>query len=392
MRNEAGVIAVLFGSLFLATVDNQLLIPLLPTLNGEFGIPIGQLGWLFSLYALSAAVFNLLIGPLTDRYGRVPFLLFGLLTFVGISLLMTQTRSFADLLGLRALAGLAGGMLSTCTAGLVGDLFSYERRGRVMGFVLSSYFVALILGIPLGSWIGSSFGWRNIFWFSAGGGALLLLLSSLVWKRGGSLKRDSKVEVPFRLRDLLASRSTASGLVISFLVSGGTLAFLTFISGHLSEGFELSAVQISSVFLVAGLAAGVASPISGWLSDRWTKRRVFLLSNTILVLPLVLLDRLGCGVLLFSSLFLISLCIAFRQTALQTLQTELVPMPQRGTYLAIRNTFSQLGISASVFLAGFLYGDFGYGAVTWLAAALTVTASLVLFFLVPEPGRTEDSR
>ena len=71
-KHELLLILVLFGTLFLASVDNQLLIPLLPDLSSELSKSIAQMGWLFSVYALSAAIFNLVFGPLTDRYGRIP--------------------------------------------------------------------------------------------------------------------------------------------------------------------------------------------------------------------------------------------------------------------------------------------------------------------------------
>lgn len=184
---------------------------------------------------------------------------------------------------------------------------------------------------------------------------------------------------------LVRNRTTGSALQVSFCISGGTLAFLTFISGYLHDAFGLDALAISTVFLIAGVGAVLASPVSGWLSDRWTKRRVFLLSNTLLALPLLLLVRFEWGILLFTALFLISLFISFRQTSLQTLQTQLVTFERRGSFLALRNCFSQLGISASVFLAGILYSNYGYAAVTCLAAGLTLVASFLLYFLIPEP-------
>jgi predicted MFS family arabinose efflux permease len=185
--------------------------------------------------------------------------------------------------------------------------------------------------------------------------------------------------------ELAFNRRTGSALYVSFCISGGTLAFLTYISGYLNEAFGLDALAISSVFLIAGLAAVLASPVSGWLSDRWSKRRVFLFSNTLLGIPLLLLVRLEWSIFLFGALFLISLFISFRQTSLQTLQTQLVSFERRGSFLALRNCFSQLGISLSVFLAGMLYSDFGYLAVTFLAAGLTLVASVLLYFLIPEP-------
>jgi DHA1 family inner membrane transport protein len=255
-----------------------------------------------------------------------------------------------------------------------------------MGFVLSSYFAALIIGIPLSSWVGQLLGWRSIFWASSGL-SLLLLLASLFSFAGVHLPEVRKrFPVLKSYRQVLGTRVTMAALGVSFTVSGGTLTFLTYISGYLNSEFGLGAIAISSVFAVSGVGAVLASPLSGWLSDKSTKRRVFLISNTVLVLPLLAVTELDWGLPLYAVLLLISLCISFRQTSLQTLQTQLISTKQRGTFLALRNCFSQMGISVGVLVGGQLYSTEGYGAVTLLAAGLTVAGSLLMYLMVPEPS------
>lgn len=380
------ITATLFGVLFLATVDNQVLIPLLPTLERELDVSMSSLGWLFSAYALAAAVFNLFLGPLLDRFGRVIFLRLGLVSFAVLSLLTSRAGGYPELLALRTAMGLMAGLLSTSTASFVGDFFPYERRGRVMGIILSSYFAALILGVPLGAWVAQLWDWRTVFVYTA-------LLAVVLWAGSWWLfPREQFFDHPRarqrflpRYLALLSQRETAAAVVISFAVSGGTLTFLTFISGYLHETFGLEAVEIAWLFLTAGVAAILGSPVAGWLSDRWGKRGIFLWANTALLVPLLLLNRLPWGVALIGLFFLLSLGISFRQTALHTLQTGLVGMEQRGSFLALRNSFSQLGISISVFVAGNLYSEVGYGAVLGWAALLTLAGSLILFFAIPEP-------
>ncbi len=380
---EALLIAALFGVLFLGAVDNQLLIPILPKISRDLEIPVQTVSRLFSIYALSAAFFNLILGPLTDRYGRVPFLRVGLVAFVLLGLAAAYSRSYADLIGIRALAGIAAGLLSTCTAGLVGDYFPYRRRGRVMGIVLMSYFAALILGLPLGAWVAEQWEWRAVFLCTAGLAGILLLPSLLVFPAERPKERAQR-RAWRNYVSFLRGRATRSGIAASFLISGATLALLTFISAHLDASFGVSAVQISWLFIVSGVGALIASPVAGWLSDSLGKRRVFLAGNTLLVFPLLVLHRIPWGVGLGLVFLSISLLVAARQTALQTIQTELIPGHQRGAFLSLRNGASQLGISFAVFAAGFLFSSYGYAGVTALAAVLTLAASLLVFAALPE--------
>jgi len=384
-QREKMVIATLFGVLFLATVDNQLLIPLLPTLGREFGVSVQNLGWLFSSYALAAGLCSLLLGPLSDRFGRVVFLRLGLVFFCLIALSTYFSQGYSQLFWFRGMTGLAAGLLSTCTASLVGDFFPYERRGRIMGVVLSSYFAALILGVPLAAWVAQIWNWKGIF-LASSLLAVLLLVCTLLFFPGDRFSSARSTSVRWSVYPrLILQRETAAAVAVSFGVSGATLAVLTFISDYLDQNFGLSPLQISWLFMTAGVAAAVGSPISGWISDRFTKRRVFLAANTLLVVPLLALDRVAWGTPLIGLFFVISLCISFRQTALHTLQTELVQGEERGTFLALRNACSQLGISISVLVAGNLYSQVGYRGVTVWAALLTLSSSAILYFLIEEP-------
>ena len=384
-QRQRVIIATLFGVLFLATADNQLLIPLLPTLGREFGVSVQSLGWLFSSYALAAGLSSLIVGPLSDRFGRVIFLRFGLILFSSIAILTYLSNGYSQLFWFRTVTGLTAGLLATCTASLVGDAFPYERRGRVMGMVLSSYFAALILGVPLAAWVAEVWHWRVIFLASSVLAGLLLVFSlfSIPGERLSSTPSTGSLWSVYPR--LILRRETAAAIAVSFGVSGATLAFLTFISEYLDQSFGLRPLQISWLFLTAGLAAAVGSPISGYISDRFTKRGVFLVANTVLVVPLLALDRLRWGIPLIGLFFLISLCISFRQTALQTLQTELVQGDERGSFLALRNAGSQLGISISVLVAGNLYSQIGYRGVTVWAALLTLFSSTILYFFIEEP-------
>lgn len=375
---EALLLAVFFGVLFLASVDNQLLIPLLPRIGESLGTSLASLAWFFSGYALAAAVFNVLLGPLTDRFGRVLFLRLGLAGMGVLTLGAYFSTTFGELLALRCATGLAAGLLSTCVAGLVGDYFPYHRRGRAMGIVLSSYFLALILGVPLGVSLAEAFGWRSIF-LATCGGSVLLVLGALGALR--STPSDEPIHWGFifrQYRRFMTRRLPLGALLASFAVSGATLAMLTFISG-----LGLSPRQISWLFLVSGLAALAGSPLAGWLSDRWGKRQVFLAGNTLTALPMAALPWIPVGAALLAVFFGLSLLIAARQTALQTLHTELAGESSRGAFLGLRNGFSQFGISVSVWVAGLLFEPYGYAGVAAFAAGLTLTASLLLWIALP---------
>ena len=401
-RRPGSLLVGLFVILFTATVDSQLLIPLLPRLSVDLTTRVSVLGLLFSVYALAATISNLVLGPVSDRRGRIGFLRVGLLLLAAASIAMQFCQSFWQLLLVRAAAGVAGGLLSVCTASLVGDWFSYRTRGRAVGILLSAHFAALILGIPISVQIAERFHWRSGFLGLSLLAGLSLLLSYSVFPSRSMEERRRTLLDPIRsphgsssygpseriigsvlqaYRNFLRDAQMRGALLVSFLTSGATLALLAYISG-----LGLSPGQITWLFMITGVASIFGAPAAGWLSDRLSKRIVFLGGNTLLVVPLLFLASGGWGGRLSWLFFSVMALAAARQTALQAVQTELAGAAQRGTFLGLRNGFSQLGVSCCVAVAAYLFEVGGFPGVVAFTIGLTLAASLVFFLFVPEPG------
>jgi Arabinose efflux permease len=124
---RAGIVmCVLLLIFFLGTSDNQMISPLLPRIAEDFGYGtnVGEVGrWLGPAYALAAAVAALLIGPMSDKYGRRRFLLYAAIVF-GASLLATSViHNLYLLTAVRMVTGLAAGTFSTCSIAYVADTF-----------------------------------------------------------------------------------------------------------------------------------------------------------------------------------------------------------------------------------------------------------------------------
>src|SRR6185369_7005338 len=114
---------------------------------------------------LAAASAALLIGPLSDRYGRRRFLLYASVLF-GLSLAAVGTITDLRILaGVRLFTGLAAGTFSTCSIAYVADYFPYKRRGVAMSIVQAGYFGALVIGVQIANNIAQWKGWRISFVF-----------------------------------------------------------------------------------------------------------------------------------------------------------------------------------------------------------------------------------
>ncbi len=381
------VIANLFLLLFLGVADNQMIAALLPSLVGSFHLSVEVAGLVVVVYSAAAAVAAFLSGSLSDHYGRRGFLLVGVGVFAVASWLASHAGTFAAFILVRALTGLAAGTISTCSIAYAGDWFPYAVRGRAVGLISSAYFAAPIVGVPLAGQIADHFGWRRVFVFFAALALLVACISLALPKEPvDALPSSEKLRASLRaFRSFLARRDLVAALGIAFLVSGGLVGFITYIGQWLSDHFAVPTGGITLVFMAGGLASLAAAPLGGILSDRWGKRTVSIASNILLTLAVALMPFLRWGAALFVVFGATGLGAGFRQGPLTALMTEMVPSAQRGSFIALRNISSQLGIGAAAFAGGMLYQRHGYVAVTSLCAAMTGLVAILLATHIVEP-------
>ncbi len=383
------IIGILFFLLFLGLADNQTIPALLPLLIDSLHITVEQAGLLAVFYSAAAAIASLVTGIFSDHYGRRRFLIAGALVFGCASWMSAHAAGFMDLTVARGLTGLGAGTISTCSIAFAGDWFDYSIRGRALSWISTAYFAAPILGVPLAAQVADRLGWRNTFYFFAAL-AVVVALSSL------GLPNDKRETVPsletwratFRsCRSFFRRRDTSAGLVIAFLVSGGLYGFLYYIGQWLNSSFGVPTRTIGWVFMLGGLVALTSAPLAGSLSDRWGKRPVSIAGNLLLALSVALVPFFPWGAGLLVVFALTSLGAASRQGPLAALMTELVPTAERGSFIALRNVFSQTGIGLVVLAGGAIYQRHGYLAVTTLCAVMTAVVAILLATHIVEPRK-----
>jgi DHA1 family purine base/nucleoside efflux pump-like MFS transporter len=253
-----------------------------------------------------------------------------------------------------------------------------------MGSIFSSYFAAMILGVPLGSWVGDRFGWNVVF--GAMGiialalmCAIQLLLPRLV-RKSQDVQRLAASEYVRRYTGFLRGQSSFGALLSSLFASAGTMGFIAFLGKWLHDSFGISGFRVGLVFLVAGAAALLASPLAGSIADRIGKRLQFVISSTALALFLFILPTLRWGTALFVVFGLLGLSAAFRQGPMEAVLTEIVASDSRGTFVALKNSFSQLGIGLAALISGILFDTKGYSGVCFLGAVSCLLAAGAMLF------------
>jgi predicted MFS family arabinose efflux permease len=381
------VALVLFGVLFLGVSDTQLVAPLLPLVARDLEITPGSAGMIVTSYSLAAALFALLIGPLSDRIGRKKILTFGLALFAVASLATFYVTTFQTLLIVRMFTGISAGTLSTCSLSYAADHYVYAQRGRAMGILSMAYFAAFVVGVPMGAVVAAHFGWHAVFAGTAVVAACVL--ATIV----ALLPNDSPSSIsPYSLHSLrqhFLKPARLAGIAAAFLTSGGIVGFLTYVGAWLTTEHGIGIQRVALIFVASGIAATIASPLAGWLSDHLGKRAVIVYANLFLAISFVVVARLDWGVGLIAGIGGLSVAASARQAPLHALTTELVGTEIRGEYIAVRNAASQLGIATVAAASSSAFDSGGFIAVSYLAALSTLLIPVSCLWLNEPAGQAE---
>jgi predicted MFS family arabinose efflux permease len=395
---DGWVIANLFLILFIGVADSQIIAPLLPSIAAFLGVSVSATGLLVVVYSLAAAGAALVVGAWSDRSGRNGFLRAALLVFSLSSLAMSYAADLEWLLLCRTLTGMAAGVLSACSIAYAGDYFAYEIRGKALGYISMANWAAVVVAVPVAAYVADSLGWQKNFLGLAVAGLVVSGLNFISMPR--LLLHRLAEEKPFTraaddarpawmpsgtARSLRSRPDVVACMLIAFCVSGGIAGAVTYAGAWMNFQFRVTTQTIGLVFLAGGLLALGGAALGGVASDRYGKKSVGIASSVLLALSLALLPLLSWSGFLVGVFALANFAAAFRQGAVTALMTELAPRRGRGSFIAMRNIASQVGIATTALLGGILFERFGYGGVGFLCTALTLVVVLLLTTLIQEP-------
>jgi EmrB/QacA subfamily drug resistance transporter len=157
------LVQVLFVGVFMAALDAAIVGPVLPALRAAFGIDNRTAGLLSTVFALSSMCSTALMAYFSDRHGRRPVYLTSVALFAIGSMCIAIAPSFDLLLVSRAIQGIGAGGIAPVASAVIGDVFTAERRGRVLGLIGATHGMAFVLGPPLATVLTSTLGWRWLF-------------------------------------------------------------------------------------------------------------------------------------------------------------------------------------------------------------------------------------
>ncbi|PIF19502.1 MULTISPECIES: MFS transporter [unclassified Acidovorax] len=365
-------------SAFAIGTTEFVIVGLLPTVAADLSISIPSAGLLVSLYALGVAVGAPVLTALTGKLPRKALLLALMALFTAGNLLAWQAPSYETLVAARILTGLAHGVFFSIGSTIATGLVPRERAASAIAIMFTGLTVALVTGVPLGTFIGQHFGWRETFLAVSTLGAAAFIGSALFVPRNlahtppASLMQQAKVLAEPRL--LLVYAKTAIGY-------GGTFIPFTFLAPILTDISGFSAGSVGWVMLVYGVSVAVGNLWGGKLADRLGPIPALRIIFALLAAVLLLLQFTAPHPWLAVGTVLLWGAVAFGNVP--GLQVYVVKQAERFTPQAVDVASGlniaafNLGIAGAAWAGGLIVTHLGLQHTPWIGA-LVVLVSLAL--------------
>ena len=161
------LLALLMAMTAIGPATLNILVPALPGLVTRLASDTGTVQLTLSLYLLSLATAQLLLGPLSDRFGRRPVVLAGLALSVVASLAAIAASSIGALIGARIVQAIGASTGIVIGRAIIRDLFERDRAAAMIGLVTTAMVIAPMISPLIGGILDTAFGWEAIFLFLA---------------------------------------------------------------------------------------------------------------------------------------------------------------------------------------------------------------------------------
>ena len=252
---------------FAVGTEGFMIAAILPGIAGDLAVSLQAAGQLVTVFALTYALSSPLLTALTGNVNRRKLLILSMAAFAGANIVASVAPGYWFLVGARILLALSAGLYVPSANALAGVLVPPERRGRALAIVGGGISLAVAIGVPMGAFVGSHFGWRMTFLGVALLAAIALsgLLIGMPRGIGAGLPATS-----LRERLAVVRRPGAFGaLMLTTVWAVGGYAVYTYIAPLLTAAVGFEGARIGYVLFLGGRPPSWGSFSGAWRTTSW---------------------------------------------------------------------------------------------------------------------------
>lgn len=374
-------LATLFLGMFVLGSGELGVVGVLNRISSDFHVSISSAGHLVTVYALGLAIGGPILTALTIKMEKKAVLIGSLVLFIACNLVAVLTHVYGLFLVLRFLIGASQGLFIAGAFIAAMAVVPPERMGQAIGVVISGVALSGALGLPLGTLVGQTLGWRGSF-MAITAGAVLTLLGTLaliptVPPAGAGAAHQAKYAF---------APKVLAVLFLNFIVFSAIFAALTYLVPFLQHVTGISGALLSVFLLAYGAATAVGSSVVGGKFADHRAGRTLIIGSFGIAASLLLLYYVG-QIAWLVAIVLIGLGLSF-YSMVPSLQVRVISLAGPGGQLAqsLPVSAANVGIAFGSFAGGIAINNHSDSApvVTGLIfAVVTIAVAWGTSFLKP---------
>lgn len=262
VNTRLALISLMISTFAIGTTE-FIIMGILPDVAKDLNVSISSTGLLVTGYAIGVAIGAPLLTALTGKMQRKKLLLMLMLLFVIGNTLCAVAPTYEFLLVSRVLAAFAHGTFFGVGSVVASRLVPPEKQSSAVAMIFTGVSVANIIGVPLGTFVGQSLGWRASFWIiSALGVVAILCITKFIPQMALTSVPSFRQEIR-----VLKKPQVQLTLLMTILSFVGVFAAFTYIAPTLTDITKFSASAITPILLLYGLGLTIGNTVAGRLSD-----------------------------------------------------------------------------------------------------------------------------
>ena len=287
-------VATFIISVFIVGMVEMMVAGIMNLMSGDLGVSEAIIGQLVTLYALTFAICGPILVKLTNRFAVRPVLLWTLVAFIIGNAMIAMAPNFTILVIGRILSSAAASLIIVKVLALTAMLTIPKNRGKMIGVVYTGFSGANVFGVPIGTMIGDTIGWRFTFLFiiivSVIAGVLMMVyLPSTSELNQVQRQLGSTSNKQLNTSKILRPVEVVKYLAITFLILVANSVTFVYINPLiLNHGHQMGFVSLA--LLVNGIAGVIGTSLGGILADKLSSKRWLIIAFSIFIVMMLIMN------------------------------------------------------------------------------------------------------
>jgi predicted MFS family arabinose efflux permease len=370
---RASLLALCFGNFVIGT--GTLIVPgMLPQLAEGLGVSLSYAGLLVTAFAATVCVGAPLLATATSRFDRRALLTATLILYFAGHVAAALVSSYGAMLAVRVVSSAGAALFTAQAAAAAALLAPPEQRGRAIALVFLGWSVSSVAGVPLGAYVGATWGWRSGFALVAIGSALA---AAAVWLL---VPRDLHVKAADAAmwRAILRNRALLAILAVTGLFMAAIFALFCYFVPAAQAFVGASPALVSTLLAVFGVAAVAGNAVAVRYMDRLGAGNVVLLCLAATAAGHLLWPLTPGSIALLAASVLIAGVGGFAGNSAQQVRLVSIAPSQAPVSIALNTSavFLGQGLGAAVasIVIAHVPGTEGFAAIPWISVPLLCVA------------------